>query len=233
MMKMKKCLTIVIGLFVLTSLILILSTLLYSGKNVEESNSKPVAHNVERKAGEEKWKEVTAKMGNDMSSSNENKRNHIRNNKKLVLAPTPEIIEMEEKFVKLGMNRINIAYNRYTYSVSDKTESPLTLETVFALTGLTKKDFIPIEASGLMPRESKWLAEKNNIQCVISLHETQIKRDKCWVFDEIVPQGQEITKILYISITARRHPDSVSPLRKYKASYKTMKVEGGVVTFGE
>lgn len=148
--------------------------------------------------------------------------------------PTPKIISMERQLIKLGIE--HFSSHIYTY-YSNKHNEPITIKEIFKLTGLSIDDFIRIEMPShlQLALESRWLAEKGNIECVIGLNEVDIDRgDRTTLRDyKIIPKGKESIKINYISITARRHPDAVSSLRKYKADYKTMKEEGGVITFGE
>ena len=217
-----------------TLLLVILSVLIYSQFiSVTHSNFVQIGLKSEIEFAEHEERNKTNIKSNDIRAVNEREL-RFNDTDTLILKSDSKIAKMEENFVKLGIPLEDRHLHSYALLVHpDSGKKAPTLRQVLQSTGLNKGDFSPVEPPGLMPYASKWLAEKDNIQCVLSLHETQVKRNKCWVFDEILPQGQENVKIFYISITARRHPDAVSPLRKYNADYKTMKVEGGVVTFGE
>lgn len=133
---------------------------------------------------------------------------------------TLEILALEKGF----MNELGLAKggNEHWYfsdiRMSEKGKN-LTIAKVFKVTGLVEADFVMLILP--WPRQnmftSVWLAEKGNIECVITLDEGNIKRkDMKGQNMKVVPNGNLNTEIYHMKINARKHPDSISPYRQYK-----------------
>jgi len=151
--------------------------------------------------------------------------------------PTLEILALEKDFVnKLGLAKGGNEHWYFSDIRMSEKGKELTIAKVFKVTGLVEADFVMLLLP--WPRQnmftSVWLAEKGNVECVITLDEGNIKRkDMKGQNMTVVPNGNLNTEIYHMKINARKHPGSISSYRQYKFIEPEGLPASGTIYIGE